>query len=170
MFLKIDLFKVTSPERYPFCVLLEPNLSTQLKKNSMEMQRALEHAAMVVDEACAENLIFRCGPCDVCNGNCFCQTTDKDLILRLMTGLKPVGSFVRLRKCEAEALSQEFNTKGLTSWYGKNRWKMWIVVAALNPDMHVSGVGTPRQMAFTQEFIDEELSLDVIGKLYGYRL
>jgi hypothetical protein len=46
---------------------------------------------------------------------------------------------------------------------------MWVVVAALNPDAEVGNVGTPRQIAFTQEFIDERLPYEIIGKMYGYR-
>ena len=139
-------------------------------QEAMERQRALEHAAIVVGEACAENLLFRCGPCDVCGGDCFCRTTDADLIDRLLTGLKPVGSFAYRRKSDALKLVQILSEKGLASWYGRNRWRMWVVLAALNPDTHVDGVGTPREVAFTQEFIDEELPFSVIGKLYGYRV
>ena len=63
----------------------------------MDKQTALEHAAQVVGEACAENLLFRCGPCDICGGACFCRPND-ELVERLLTGLKPVGTFCYGRK------------------------------------------------------------------------
>lgn len=44
---------------------------------------------------------------------------------------------------------------------------MKIVVAALDPDVDV-GVGTPRELAFTQAFVDEEYTFVVMGALYGY--
>ena len=59
--------------------------------------------------------------------------------------------------------------KGLTCWSGRNKWGMYIIVASLHPDKPVADVGTPRHMAFTQDFIDERNSFYERGLFYGYR-
>ena len=88
------------------------------------VELALKHAAMVVGEACAPNLLWRNGPCDVCGGDCFCLATDSELMDRLQTGLKPVGTFAFRLKDHALACTRELEARGLAHWLGKNRWRM----------------------------------------------
>ncbi len=86
-----------------------------------------------------------------------------------MTGQKPVGSFPFRFEKDAEVQAEELRLRGLSTWTGRNRWGMYVVMAALFPDCRVAEIGTPRDVAFTQAFIDEHCNLDVIGKMYGYR-
>jgi hypothetical protein len=129
---------------------------------------AVVHAAMCVGWECAENFTFRCGPCNACQGACFCRGDD-ELTARLLTGQKPVGSFAYRRKKGAKDEAETLRSRGLSTWTGKNRWGMYCVVAALYPNRRVAETGTPRDVAFTQDLIDELYTLDVIGKMYGYR-
>ena len=115
------------------------------------------------------NLLFRGGPCDICGGPCFSTLGDRHLISRLLTGKKPVGAFARKNKWFAEALAKMLQTRGLTTWRGQNRWGVCVVVACLYPDTFIAEAnGTPREVAFAQDFIDEALPYAVIGALYGY--
>ncbi len=115
------------------------------------------------------NLLFRCGSCDICGGPCFATLGDKRLIGRLLTGKKPVGTFARRNKWIAGALDKRLQSRGLTTWKGKNKYGMYVVVACLHPDSFIpEATGAPREVAFTQAFIDEDLPLVVIGALYGY--
>ena len=86
-----------------------------------------------------------------------------------MTGLKPVGTFVRRNTHETLGAEMWLRGMGLTTWTGRNRWGMHIVVASLEPDNVVAGAGAAREVAFTQAFIDERLSMHMIGAVYGYR-
>jgi hypothetical protein len=147
-------------------MVLKPG-KTALK--AARLRRALKHAATVEGPEFAQNLLFRCGPCDVCGGSCFCLKSDADLAKRLLTGLKPVGTFAYRSVAEAIEAAAWLNSLGLSTWMGVNKWGADVVVAALNPDEVVAGVGTPREVAFTQAFIDEALPFSVIGALYGYR-
>ena len=131
---------------------------------------ALEHAALVVGPTCAHNLLWRNGPCDICGGDCLCQATNEELMDRLQTGLKPVGTLAFRRKAAATACCKELEARGLAYWMAKNRWKMYVAVAALHPDKVIPGIGKPRDLAFTQQFIDERLPYEVTGALYGYTL
>ena len=128
-----------------------------------ERRRALRHAAAVVGPAFAENLLFRCGPCDVCSGRCFCRP-DSELLARVRSGMKPVASFC----AKDPADLAELRTEGLACWSGVNRWGVHVLVTSAVPDVLVPGVGTPRVVAFTQAFIDESLPLSHISALYGY--
>ncbi len=134
------------------------------------MDHALRHAqAIGRDDARSFNLLFRGGPCDICGGGCLSTLSDRSLSERLLAGLKPVGTYARRSKWHAWALSRVLEKQGLATWRGKNRWGMHVVVASAEPDELISPAGgTPRVLAFTQEFIDEELPLSVIGPLYGY--
>ena len=115
------------------------------------------------------NLLFRGGPCDICGGPCFATLSDKPLITRLLAGRKPVGTFARKNKWKTCALAKLLQNRGLATWKGKNKWGMYEVVACLHPDTFIpEAMGTPRGVAFSQAFIDEELPLAVRGALYGY--
>ena len=130
---------------------------------------ALAHATQVLGSPeCAENFIFRNGACNICGGDCFCASDD-ELVERLLTGLKPVGSFPFMKESEAKKYAAGLAARGLTTFIGKNKWEVWVVLAALHPGRDVGGIGTPRNVAFTQEFLDEGYTLEIIGKLYGYR-
>ena len=134
------------------------------------MDRALQHAqAIGRDDEQSFNLLFRGGPCNICGGRCFSILTDHSLTKRLLDRLKPVGTYARRSKWHAWALSRLLENQGLTTWRGQNRWGMYIVVAAAKPDELVPlAGGTPRQLAFTQQFINEALPYPVIGALYAY--
>ncbi len=119
------------------------------------------------DEITAYNLQFRCGPCDICGGDCLCLSDDL-LIERLKTGLKPVGTFPRKTSKQAILLEERLNAEGLTTWLAKNKWGMYIVVACKHPDVTIPMIGTPRNRAFTMDFINENLSYVEIGALFGY--
>ena len=68
-----------------------------------------------------------------------------------------------------EALAKMLQTRDLTTWRGQNRWGVCVVVACLYPDTFIAEAnGTPREVAFAQDFIDEALPYAVIGALYGY--
>ena len=125
---------------------------------------ALRHAATPHGPDFVENLICRCGPCHLCRRPCFSMRSDGDLARRLLTGRKPVGIFVR--RNTDETLGAEM---GLTTWTGRNRWGMHIVVASLEPDNVVAGLGAPRKVACIQTFIDERLPMHMNGAFYGYR-
>ena len=115
------------------------------------------------------NLLFRGGSCDICGGPCFATLSDRQLIRRLLSGKKPVGTFARKSKWIAHALAKLLQNRGLTTWKGMNKWGMYVVVACLQPDTFIpEAMGTPRQVAFTRAFIDEKLSFAVTGALYGY--
>ena len=87
----------------------------------------------------------------------------------ILTGKKPVGTFARKSKWIAGALAKLLQSRGLTTWKGKNKWGMHVVIACLQPDTFIpEAEGTPREVAFTRAFIDEELPFAVIGALYGY--
>jgi hypothetical protein len=57
-------------------------------------------------------------------------------------------------------LAAKLRTQGLAVWIGKNRWRVWEVVATLDPVVNAA--------AFTQEFIDERMPYVNVGRLYGY--
>lgn len=95
--------------------------------------------------------------------------SDGDLARRLLTWLKPVGTFVRRNTVETLGAEMRLQGMGLTTWTGRNRWGMHIIVASLEPDNVVAGAGAPREVAFTKAFIDERLPMRMIGALYGYR-
>ena len=132
------------------------------------LEKSLAHASLIVGPQNAANFVFRLGPCDVCGGACFCRS-DEELVSRLLTGLKPVGTFAYCTEEEMLLQRGEMERKGLTCWSGRNRWNMFEIVATLYPDVQVADIGTPRETAFTQEFIDEMVSFRVRGLLYGYR-
>jgi hypothetical protein len=119
---------------------------------------ALELARGDVDTAL--NLMFRCGPCDLCDGDCLSTATDDELVKRLLSGRKPVGTFACRQKREATRLAAKLQTQGLAVWIGKNHWRVWEVVATLDPMVNAA--------AFTQEFIDERMPFVDLGRLYGY--
>ena len=134
------------------------------------MYRTAERHALLLsqgDPVSAYNLRFRCGPCDICGGTCLCLDDDR-LKARLKTGYKPVGTFVGTSMDDAVRLAAALEAEGLATWLGVNRWRVHIVVASKHPDTVVPGAGTPRDRAFTQEFIDERLSFAELGALYGY--
>jgi len=131
------------------------------------LEQSLEHAARIVGPRHAANFVFRCGPCDVCGGACLCRPDD-ELIARAKTGLKPVSTFAFRSKRRAFSLEARLQQEGLACWTARNRWKMWIVVASARPDEPVGSLGSPREVAFTQEFIDERLPLRTIGAMHGY--
>lgn len=143
-------------------------------KTQQKLKLALEHAMIIAkgNKIHAENFMFRCGPCDVCGGDCLCISDNNELEKRLLTGKKPVGSFPYESKEEALTEISRLKKIGIESWYGQNKWNMWIVVAALKPDecLYLNGnsVGTPRELSFTYKFINEELPFPIIGLLYGY--
>jgi hypothetical protein len=112
------------------------------------------------DPVTAGNLMFRCGPCDVCGGGCLSTATDGELVEKLLSGQKPVGTFPFRLKREGKEFAAELREHGLATWMGQNRWKMWEVVATLDLVANAA--------AFTQAFIDERLSYVDIGRLYGY--
>jgi len=91
-----------------------------------------------------------------------------ELARRLLTGLKPVGTFVRRDTDKTLGVEMWLQGMGLTIWTGRNRWGMHITVASLEPD-NVAGVGAPCEVALTQTFIDKRLPMHMIGALYGYR-
>jgi len=137
-----------------------------------ERLSALEHARKFSGSECAENIVFREGKCDVCKGECFCWD-EEFLVTRLLTGLKPVGSFVFRTQEEATATKLALENKGLSVWLGKNQRGLWIGVASLEPDKVYNYKDqriTPRNHAFTQRFIDEHDEWEIRGILYGYRL
>lgn len=120
----------------------------------------------------SKNFQFRNGPCDVCGGPCFCLADDDMLIERLVDPAfpKPVGCFVFKRRRDANLFQKTLNVP-LTTWQGKNRWGMYIVVATARPTAHISGInGTIADVAFSQAFIDEKCTWNEMGLLYGYRL
>jgi hypothetical protein len=108
----------------------------------------------------ALNLMFRCGPCDVCGGDCLSTAADEELVKRLLSGRKPVGTFACRQKREATRLAAELQGLGLATWIDKNRWQMYIVVATLDPVANAA--------AFAQAFIDERMPFVELGRLYGY--
>ena len=115
------------------------------------------------------NLMFHKGPCNICLGECFALLDDKRLSNRLLSGKKTVGTFTRRNKWEAWAVAKLLQSRGLTTWQGKNKWNVYVVVACLHPDKYLAKAAcTPREAAFTQAFIDEELPLPVVGAMYGY--
>ena len=146
-----------------------------ISTTSSMRETALAHAETILGEAhkaCAENLVFRCGRCDVCRGPCLCWEDDL-LEARLLTGWKPVGTFAFKEQEEQIDCMNKLQEKELSVWSGQNRWKMWIVVASLDPDKAYICNGlniTPRTHAFNQDFIDEKDEWNIRGILYGYRL
>jgi hypothetical protein len=132
---------------------------------------AYQHALILAngDEKTAKNLMFRCGPCDICGGDCLCGS-DFELIKLLVSGDKPIGSFAYQSLNEALKCSEILERKGISTWRGINKWNMYIVVASKNPDTYIEKAnGTPREKAYTQNFINEEdLTFVEIGALYGY--
>jgi hypothetical protein len=119
------------------------------------------------DRITAYNLQFRGGPCDICGGDCFCKN-DEDLLTRIMSGLKPIGTFPFTSKKNALNFKKEIEEKGLTTYMKKNKWNMWTIVATIVPDKNIEGIGTPREKAFRMEFINEEDTFVERGALYGY--
>ena len=77
------------------------------------------------DQQTAYNLRFRGGPCNVCGGPCLCLGTQL-LAARLLTGLKPVGSFPFNSEADAKDCSEALKAKGLATWIGYSRWGMWL--------------------------------------------
>ena len=140
------------------------------RNGSTVMQKALQHARLMGgDEEQSRNLLFRNGPCDVCGGGCFSRSSNRRLTTRLLAGKKPVGTYACRSKWRSEALAKLLTTRGLSTWRGKNRWGMHVVVASAMSDKVLAGAGgTPRELAFTSNFIDEQLPLPVMGALYGY--
>lgn len=100
------------------------------------MNRALKHAQVIGrDDERSFNLLFRGGPCDICGGSCLSTLSDRSLSKRLLAGLKPVGTYARRSKWHAWALSRVLEKHGLTTWRGKNKWGMHVVVASAMPDL-----------------------------------
>ena len=134
------------------------------------MKKALQHARLMGgDEEQSRNLLFRNGPCDICGGTCFSRLGHRALTTRLLSGKKPIGTYASRSKWRSYALSKLLATKGLSTWRGKNRWGMFVVVASAEPDkLSKEAGGTPRELAFTPNFIDERLPLSTVGPLYGY--
>eukprot|EP00976_Prorocentrum_cordatum_P085191 1185965-Prorocentrum_minimum.AAC.1 len=120
----------------------------------------------------AKNFQFRNGPCDICGGPCFCLADDNMLVDRLVdpTFPKPVGCFVFTSRRDANLFQKTLNVP-LTTWQGRNRWGMYIVVATARPTATINGLnGTIAEVAFSQAFIDEKCTWKEMGLLYGYRL
>lgn len=145
-----------------------------METKTIKLKRALEHALIIANgnKIHAENFMFRCGPCDVCGGDCLCILDDDDLQKRLLTGKKPVGTFAYKREKDALKQINQLKKLEIETWYGQNRWTMWVVVAALKPDevLYLNGnpVGTARELSFTYKFINEEIPFPITGLLYGY--
>lgn len=132
-------------------------------------ERALRHAALIAGPECAANLLFRCGPCDVCGGNCLCRS-DAELEAAVAAGSKPVGTFCYRSEAAAMRDRARLEARGLACWSGRNRWGVFEVVASAVPDVPLGEWGTPRQVAFTQAFVDERTGWDETGVMFGYRL
>ena len=134
------------------------------------MEKALLHARLMGgDEEQSRNLLFRNAPCDICGGKCFSRSGSRRLTARVLAGKKPVGTYASRSKWRSYALSKLLATKGLSTWRGKNRWGMHVVVASAEPDKLLKKAGgTARALAFTADFIDERLPLPIMGALYGY--
>ena len=99
------------------------------------------------------NLLFRNGPCDLCGGSCMALLGDGRLLRRLLTGKKAVGTFCRRHRSAAKRLEKKLRFRGLSTFVGKNKWNVWVVVATLSPDVLLPRAGgSPREVAFTQEF------------------
>ena len=62
------------------------------------------------DQQTAYNLRFRGGPCNVCGGPCLCLGSQL-LAARLVTGLKPVGSFPFNSEADAKDCSEALKAK-----------------------------------------------------------
>jgi hypothetical protein len=77
-----------------------------------------------IDEVTAYNLLFREGTCDICGGKCFCILDNHDLVERLMSGLKRVGTFAFTTYEIASQFNNELQNIGLTTFMGQNRWTM----------------------------------------------
>jgi len=138
-------------------------------KRSRQLTIARRHASTLHGAEFVENLLFRNGPCHICRRPCFCLLNDMALARRLLSGKKPVGTFCSREHSEAQRHLKWLESLGLTVWYGMNRCKMHVLVAALHPDVEVPGAGTPREVAFTQCFIDEGFPCNIIGAMFGYR-
>ena len=147
------------------------NSSPPSEQDKRECDNDISPCALTLaggNEILAYNLQFRCGPCNICGGSCLCLNDDL-LIQRLLSGLKPVGSFARRELRHSALLEQQLNQLGLTTWGPtKNRWGMYMVVACKYPDVDIPLVGTPRNQAFTMNFINEYLTTEQTGALYGY--
>ena len=89
----------------------------------------------------AKNFQFRNGPCDICGGPCFCLADDNMLVDRLVdpTFPKPVGCFVFTSRRDANLFQKTLNVP-LTTWQGRNRWGMYIVVATARPTATINGL------------------------------
>jgi hypothetical protein len=92
-----------------------------------------------------------------------------DLARRLLTGIKPVGTFVRRNIIETLGVEMWLQGMVLITWTGRNQWGMHIIVACLEPDNVVADLGALRKVAFIQTFIDERLPMHMNGAFYGYR-
>ena len=134
------------------------------------MMQPNDHALQLAnfDIDLAVNYLFRCGPCDICGGSCLADATDDQLAQRLLTGRKPVGSFAFRRASAARRHARDMETLGLTTWTAKNKWNMWVVLAALRPDEVIGDLGSARQRAFNLQFINEEVPFEIMGAMYGY--
>ena len=156
--------------------LLKMRLVRSLRKQSRRhfrslipcLEKSLAHASLIVGPQNAANFVFRFGPCDVCGGACLCRP-DEELVSRLLTGLKPVGTFIYCTEEEILLQRGEMDRKGLTCWSGINRCGMFEIVASLRLDVQVADLGTPWETAFRQVFIVKAASFRVRDLLYRYR-
>lgn len=120
-----------------------------------------KHALMLSDNnyETSVNLMFRCGPCDICGGKCLCLQDDKLLIQRIISRKKPVGSFAYSSKRKANKMRKYLESIGICTYMNKNIWNMWIVFGTCTKE----GLE-----AFCDDFINENMSYVKIGHLYGY--
>ena len=140
------------------------------KKSERKFVVALLHATQLAQEegVKAENLMFRCGPCDICGGDCLCQD-DELLLVQTYDERKPLASFTF--QCFSEMKSYEFDLKALefTTWCGRNKMGMFIVLATMQPDrVLVHHDASVRELAFNYDFINELGSVDEMRDVYGY--
>ena len=125
---------------------------------------------------CATNLLFRGGT------NLTAQTTNEDLINRVATGLKPVGTIV-LRNLD-EKIDYPENVVELCRT--TNKWNVAVAVFSAVPNTKLSELvdlevlktilkktyvdATVRDLASDPKFINEEFDYVLLGLLYGYPL
>lgn len=123
------------------------------------------------DKIKAYNLLFRGGPCNYCRGNCFSLLDDYDLIKRLQSNKKLVGTFISTKEQVAEKASILETKYNLHCWIGHNTYDVYVIVATNNPDLKINGK-TVAELSFCQDFIDENWhkyeSMDIISALYSY--
>ena len=130
-----------------------------------------EHALILADgdKLSAYFLQFRGGPCNICGGPCLNLKDDNLLEDLLLYGGKPVGTFVVTEGENVQEKQKQLESIGLVTWAGETNPGEKLIVACSEPDKFIEAAGgTPRQVAFQQTFIDEQMSFTSIGALFGY--